>query len=147
MLENVGLFFVCASPILIPCIFLALFISLYRGCKYFYPRLRDFIHLRHHRYIQWKSRRALKENKMRINLNDLLTIRQAAEEVGVVRQTICEWIKSGFLPHVSVGHVRLVKRDDVQRAKEAKAKRNKAHNFEAGKPFQWKKELRKKEEK
>jgi len=84
---------------------------------------------------------------MKINLSDLLTIRQASEIAGVVRQTIHEWIKSGFLPHVSVGHVRLVKRDDVLKAKEEKAKRNKAKNFEAGKSFMWKKELRKDEKK
>lgn len=64
-----------------------------------------------------------------MNINEMLTIRQAAEKAGVVRQTIYEWMKSGFLPYVQIGHVRFVRKTDLARAEAEKAKRNKARNY------------------
>jgi len=80
-----------------------------------------------------------------MNINEMLTVMQAAEKAGVVRQTIYEWMKSGFLPYVQIGHVRFVRKRDLERAKEEKSKRNKARNFECGEKFMWKKRKDEKE--
>ncbi len=56
--------------------------------------------------------------------DNMLTINQSAELVGVSRQTIYEWINSGFLNFTQLGHVRLINKDALLAASEAKRKRN-----------------------
>ncbi len=56
----------------------------------------------------------------------MLTIPQAAELVGVSRQTIYDWINSGFLGYEQIGYFRLVNQDAVLAASEAKKKRNRS---------------------
>jgi excisionase family DNA binding protein len=62
-------------------------------------------------------------------LNNLLTINQAADLVGVSRQTIYDWIKTGFLGYTQLGHVRLINKDALLAASEAKKQRNKSGIF------------------
>ncbi|MBC8462380.1 MAG: helix-turn-helix domain-containing protein [Deltaproteobacteria bacterium] len=60
---------------------------------------------------------------MKKELEKMLTIPEAADLVGVSRQTIYDWINSGFLGYEQKGHFRLVNRDAVLSASEAKLKR------------------------
>lgn len=60
---------------------------------------------------------------MKKELEKMLTIKEAADLVGVSRQTIYDWINSGFLGYEQKGHFRLVNRDAVLSASEAMAKR------------------------
>ena len=62
-------------------------------------------------------------------LGEVMTVMQAAEEAGVVRQTIYEWMKSGFLGYEQLGHVRLIRKDALHAAADAKVRRNKAKNY------------------
>jgi len=65
-----------------------------------------------------------------MNLKNMLTIRQAADEVGVSRQTVYEWIRSGFLgvTDLGFGH-KMVNVDALHAAAKAKAERNIRGNF------------------
>jgi len=67
-----------------------------------------------------------------MKISEVLTARQAAASVGVCRQTIYEWMKSGFLPWTQVGHVRFIRKADLARAAEEKTKRDKSGNYERG---------------
>jgi len=60
---------------------------------------------------------------MKRELENMITIKEAADLVGVSRQTIYDWINSGFLGYEQKGYFRLVNRDAVLAAGEAKAKR------------------------
>jgi excisionase family DNA binding protein len=57
----------------------------------------------------------------------MLTINQSADLVGVSRQTIYDWIKTGFLGYTQLGHVRLINKDAVLAASEAKKRRNRGN--------------------
>ena len=57
----------------------------------------------------------------------MLTINQSAELVGVSRQTIYDWIKTGFLGFTQLGHVRLINKDALLAASEAKRRRNRGN--------------------
>ena len=59
----------------------------------------------------------------------MLTIRQAADLVGVSRQSIYEWINSGFLNYTNLGHVRLINKDALLAASEAKKQRDRSGVF------------------
>jgi excisionase family DNA binding protein len=45
----------------------------------------------------------------------VLTVLQAASELGVSRETIDSWIRRGYLPAVSTAGARGVRRDDLRR--------------------------------
>ena len=60
---------------------------------------------------------------MKRELENMLTIKEASDLVGVSRQTIYDWINSGFLGYEQKGHFRLVYRDAVLAASEAMLKR------------------------
>jgi excisionase family DNA binding protein len=62
----------------------------------------------------------------RKGLINMLTINQSADLVGVSRQTIYEWIRSGFLNFTQIGHVKLINKDALLSASEAKKKRNRS---------------------
>ena len=66
---------------------------------------------------------------MKKELTNILTIQQAAKLVGVSRQTIYEWINSGFLNYTLLGHVKLINKDALFAASEAKKQRNRSGNF------------------
>jgi len=54
---------------------------------------------------------------------EMLTIQEAADLVGVSRQTIYNWINEGVLGYVQKGHFRLLDKDTVLSASEIIAKR------------------------
>lgn len=58
-----------------------------------------------------------------MKLENLLTIEEATELVGVTRKTIYDWMTSGFLNYIQKGSIRLLNKDAVLAASEAKAKR------------------------
>jgi len=71
---------------------------------------------------------------MKQDIDKMLTIRQAADEVGVSRQTIYEWINSGFLGCVDLGHGhKLINKDALLAASEAMAKRKRGGKPRRGK--------------
>jgi len=66
---------------------------------------------------------------MKKEFKNILTINQAADLVGVTRQTIYDWINSGFLNYSLLGHVRLINKDALLAASEEKKRRNRGGNF------------------
>jgi excisionase family DNA binding protein len=70
---------------------------------------------------------------MKKELENMITIQEAADLEGVSRQTIYDWIKSGFLGYEQKGYFRLVNKDAVLAASEAKAKRKRGGKSRRGK--------------
>jgi excisionase family DNA binding protein len=62
----------------------------------------------------------------------MLTINQSADLVGVSRQTIYDWIKTGFLGYTQLGHVRLINKDALLAASEVKRKRQRGRILRRG---------------
>ena len=50
---------------------------------------------------------------MKVKLDDLMTITEAAELVECSRQNVHQWIKKGFLGAIGMGNQKLVNRDAV----------------------------------
>jgi excisionase family DNA binding protein len=68
----------------------------------------------------------------RKGLINMLTINQSADLVGVSRQTIYDWIKTGFLGYTQLGHVRLINKDALLAASEVKRKRQRGRILRRG---------------
>ena len=61
---------------------------------------------------------------MNAKLDELRTIRQAADYVGVSRQTIYDWINSGFLGYIELGYGhKLIHKDALAACSELMRKR------------------------
>ena len=60
---------------------------------------------------------------MKVKLDDLMTITEAAELVGCSRQNVHQWIKKGFLGAIEMGNQKLVNREAVLATSEIMEKR------------------------
>jgi excisionase family DNA binding protein len=60
---------------------------------------------------------------MKVKLDDLMTITEAANLVGCSRQNIHQWINKGFLGAIEMGNQKLVNRDAVLATSEIMEKR------------------------
>lgn len=49
------------------------------------------------------------------NLNGMLTIKEAAETIGVVHSTISRWIAAGKLPALRVGGTYRIRPEDLEK--------------------------------
>lgn len=65
---------------------------------------------------------------MKNDLRNMLTITQAAAYVGVSRQTIYNWIRTGFLKYRQIGRVKLVSKVALWTAKGAKKRRQRGQD-------------------
>ena len=68
----------------------------------------------------------------RKGLINMLTINQSADLVGVSRQTIYDWIKTGFLGYTQLGHVKLINQDALLAVSEVKRKRQRGRILRRG---------------
>jgi excisionase family DNA binding protein len=68
----------------------------------------------------------------RKGLINMLTINQSADLVGVSRQTIYDWIKTGFLGYTQIGHVKLINQDALLAVSEVKRKRQRGRILRRG---------------
>lgn len=58
-----------------------------------------------------------------MKLENLLTVQEAAEMVGVSKVTIYDWMKSGELGYIQKGSARLINKNIVAQVSELKAQR------------------------
>ena len=61
-----------------------------------------------------------------INVQDALTYKDAARELGVSTQTLWRWARDGKLATVKLGRYRLIPKSEIARFKEAKDEKESA---------------------